>query len=442
MLNGSIGDKILLFSIPIALTQILEQLFNAADIAVIGRFVGKGAMAAVGANSPVVGLIVTFFAGISIGCNVIIARRIGQGDKERERRAAATTVQTALIAGVVVMIIGEIMARWLLRRMSVPAEVMDDAVLYLRIFLAGVPAVLLYNFESAIFRAKGNTRTPLYCLVIAGCVNVALNLFFVLAIGMTVNGVALATVISNVISSGLMFVSLARDEDLQLLARLKEGLDRESVRSIISLGLPAGLQGTVFSLSNIIVQSAVNSLGTDIIAASSAAFNIEIMAYFIINSFGQACTTFTGQNYGAGNRKRCRRVMRICVLQDEIGTVAIDILFIVMGHQLLSLFNTDPAVVSNGYTRLLFILVPGVVNVLIELFSGALRGYGHSLMPALISLFGVCGVRIGWVTFFFPKYHTFKALLVAYPASWVVTAAALAVAYFLFIRSESRKAKE
>lgn len=439
MLHGPLNRQIFFFAIPIALTQILEQLFNAADLAVMGRFVGTNAMAAVGANTPVVGLLVTLFFGISIGANAVISQLIGQGRNKDVGQMAVTSIWMALISGVAVAIIGELLANWIFRIMSVPAAVLPMAVLYLRVYLIGMPVILLYNFESAIFRAMGNTKTPLICLTIAGTVNIALNLFFVLVVRMTVDGVATATVISNFISSVLLFILLMRNPHLKLKENFKHGMDKNAVGRILWIGLPAGLQNVVFSLSNMFIQSAINSLGANVMAASSAAYNIEIFAYFIISCFGQASTTFTGQNYGAGDMKRCKKVCRTCIIEDEISTIVIAAILLLAGHPLLRIFNTDPAVISLGYTRLIYILVPGVVNVFIEVLSGTMRGYGNSLAPALISLIGICGIRVGWAYSVFRVYHTFASLLMAYPAAWVVTAIAMAIAYFRVMKKLSRK---
>lgn len=436
MLEGPLGKQMMLFAVPIALTQILQQLFNAADLAVVGRFVGTNAMAAVGANNSVVSIMVSLFFGISVGANVVIAHLIGAGRKEEAGRAAGSSIIMALLFGLLMLVIGELLADWILSAMGVPAEVMDMAVLYLRVYLIGMPVILLYNFESAIFRAVGDTRTPLMSLTIAGVINVGLNVFFVVVIGMTVDGVAWATVISNAISSSIMFIKLLKDPDFRLREELKKGIQKTAASGTLRIGLPAGLQGTVFAISNIIIQTAINSLGADIMAASSAAFNIEIVAYFIMNCFGQTCVTYIGQNHGAGNEKRCRDIMRVGMIQDLAVTACADIILLLFGHQLLAVFNTDPVVISYGYTRLMYLLIPGVLDAVMEVVSGVLRGYGRSLGPALIAVFGICGVRIFWVFFIFPKYHTFNALLLTFGVSWAVTAAAMLTAYAVFIRRQ------
>ncbi len=442
LLHGSIMDKVLMFALPLAVTGILQQLFNAADVAVVGQFAGKNAMAAVGSNSPVIGLLVNAFIGIALGANVVISRFTGQKNQQGIRKGVHTAVVFAVISGVILTILGECLAPVLLRLLSVPPDVFPLSLLYLRVYLLGLPVIFLYNFESAIFRSQGDTRTPLICLIISGVINVLLNLFFVCVLGMTVNGVATATVIANLISSGLLFYMLYHSGDAIGIQIPKLRMDRQVLGVMVRIGLPAGLQGMVFSISNLCIQSAINHLGSDVMAASSAAFNIEIFAYYVINSFGQACTTFVGQNYGANNIERCRRVTKISFLLDFVVTVVISVLLLWMGRPLLGLFNRDPAIVAIGIVRLRFIVSAEIVNVVMEIMSGAMRGYGYSLVPAVLTFVGVCGIRITWVYTVFrasPKFHT---LMMVYPVSWGATAVALAIAYALFIRRLSTKLEQ
>lgn len=438
MLQGSLTDKILKFALPLAVTGILQQLFNAADVAVIGQYAGKNAMAAVGSNSPVIGLLVNAFVGIALGANVVISRFTGQKNGDGVRKAVHTSVVFAILSGLFLTMIGELIAPFLLRLLSVPDDVFPLSLLYLRVYLLGLPVIFLYNFESAIFRSQGDTRTPLICLVVSGVINVALNLFFVRVLGMTVDGVATATVISNLISSALLFYLLCHREDSIRLQMGELRIDRQVLASMVRIGLPAGLQGMVFSISNLCIQSAINRLGSDVMAASSAAFNIEIFAYYMINSFGQACTTFVGQNYGAGNVDRCRKVAKVSLVLDFAITVVISVLLIVFGKPLLGLFNRDPVVTSIGMIRLRYILSAEVVNVVMEVSSGAMRGYGYSLVPAIITFVGVCGIRITWVYTVFQASQGFHTLMMVYPISWSVTAIALCVAYIAFMRRFKR----
>ena len=434
MLHGPLASKILLFAIPLACTGILQQLFNAADVMVIGRFVGKHAMAAVGSNSAFIGLMVNLFVGISLGANVIIARYTGQGNKEKVHQAVHMAILVALIGGIIMTVVGETVTNPLLVLLGVPDEVFALARLYLRVYLLGMPVILLYNFESAIFRSQGNTKTPLICLTISGCVNVVFNLFFVLVCGRSVDGVALGTVLSNAISSVLLFILLVKSPSEVRIRKADMHLHKDVLKEMFRIGLPAGLQGCVFSISNIMVQSAINSLGADIMASSSAAFNIEIMAYYLANSFGQACTTFIGQNHGAGNLERCKSVTHWSLFLATISTAIVSVLVVIFAPDLIRIFNSDPTVIENGAIRLYWIVGFECINMLIELFSGCMRGYGYSLVPALVALIGICGVRIIWIYTIFAAHHTFGTLMVVYPFSWVVTSIVLIGVYFVFMK--------
>ncbi|MCR5452015.1 MAG: MATE family efflux transporter [Lachnospiraceae bacterium] len=435
MLNGSIWDKLLKFALPLAATGILQQLFNAADIAIVGRFVGKNAMAAVGSNSSIIALIVNLFVGISLGANVVIANLTGQGNTVKIEKAAHTAVVGAVIAGVIAAVVGEIFAPPILRSMGVPEEIYPLSMVYLRIYLAGMPFILLYNVESAIFRSQGDTRTPLICLLMSGLLNVLLNLFFVNVVHMSAGGVALATILSNLFSAILLFVLLTKQEGSPVRLYIsKLGIEKRLLVKMLKIGVPAGIQGAVFSLSNVVIQSAVNSLGGDIMAASAAAFNIEIFAFYLINSFGQAATTFVGQNYGAHNMKRCRRISRITLLWDLGITISLSAIIYLLGAPLLSIFNNDPVIIEYGLIRLKYILLFEGINVFIEILSGSLRGYGHSAEPAAITFIGVCGVRILWVFTVFSANPSFGLLMAVYPVSWLVTAFVMIIAYFVLIK--------
>ena len=435
MLSGPIWSKIPRFALPVAATAILEQLFNASDIAVVGNFTGEAktaAVAAVGANSPIIGLIVNLFIGIALGANVVIAHAIGQGDRESVRKAVHTSVLVALLGGVAVAILGELAAAPLLGLLSVPEDVFPLALLYLRIYLLGMPVILLYNFEAAIFRSVGETRTPLLALTASGVLNVALNLFFVAVLHMTVNGVAIATVISNGISALLLYRRLRQStQDIRLEPRHLR-IDRASLGRILRIGLPAGIQSAVFAISNIVIQSAINSLGTVVMAASSAAFNIEVITYDILNSFSQACTTFVGQNYGAGNVKRCRRTLALCLMEGSLVLAAAIALILGFGRQLLAIFNNDPEVVETGLIRLTTVMISHSFSLLYDVMSGYLRGFGISLAPALLTMLGVCGIRISWLQWVFPQSRTFQTIMTAYPISLSATALMILIALLCY----------
>lgn len=431
MTSGSLWDKILFLAIPIAFSGILQQLFNAADVAVVGQFVGKEAMAAVGANSSVVNIMITLFTGISLGANVVISRYTGRKDTESATKAAHTAILVAIISGFLIMIVGELLAKGILELMSVPSDVLDMAVLYLRVYLIGMPVILLYNFEAAIFQSQGDTKTPLYCLVTGGLINVVLNLFFVIIVGMTVDGVATATVISNVISSFLLFILLLKGKTPLKIEFKQLKIHTQYLTEMLKIGVPAGIQGMVFSISNVIIQSSINALGTDVVAGSSAASNLEIIGYYVVNSFSQACTTIIGQNYGANKPERCHKTLLIALFESWIVGGGISFLLILFGKPLLHIFNSDSSVIEFGYERLFWILSFEVINGTIDIISGAMRGYGESLTPALIALVGICGVRITYVYTYFQAHKEFRVLMWAYPISWFVTVAVIIIAYII-----------
>lgn len=427
--QGNLKVQILLLAMPLAFNGILQQLFNAADVAVVGQFVGKEAMAAVGANGAVINIMITLFMGLALGANVVISRFTGQKNREQVENSVHTAILVALISGVIVTIFGEAFARMILRAMSVPSDVLSMAVLYLRVYLIGMPVILLYNFESAIFQSQGDTRTPLYALIASGIVNVFLNLFFVLVVHMTVDGVATATVISNVISSAVLFVCLCRGRLPVTISRSRFHINGSIIREMVRIGLPAGIQGMVFSVSNIIIQSGINSLGTDVVAGSSASANLEIIGFYLVDSFAQACTTFVGQNYGAGDLKRCRESLKWSLLESIVIGGSVSMLLVAVGRPLLHIFNPDPSVIDYGMMRLEGILPYEILNGAIDVISGAMRGYGESMKPAIVTLVGVCGVRITWIYTYFQCHQRFDVLLRAYPMSWIVTLAIMTVMY-------------
>ena len=435
MLNGPIWNKLPRFALPVAATAMLEQLFNASDIAVVGNFTGDNstaAVAAVGANAPVIGLIVNLFIGISLGANVVISNAIGRKDKDSVSRSVHTSVLMSLICGVAVAILGELFAGSLLSAINVPPDVLPSAILYLRIYFIGMPVILLYNFEAAIFRSIGDTKVPLAALAVSGVLNVILNLFFVIVLGMTVDGVAVATVISNAVSAAILFRRLMVSDKWVKLDPRRLSIDPQSLRLILKIGLPAGIQSAVFALSNIVIQSAINSLGKIVMAASSAAYNIEIFAYYVMNSFSQACTTFVGQNYGAGKIDRCKKTFVLSLIEDAIASGAAIFIVLLFGHTLLSVFDSDPEVIRIGYIRLAVIFFAYIFSMLYEVMSGYMRGFGISLAPAILTTIGVCGVRIAWIKLVFPHNSTFETIMTAYPISLATTALLIFAALIVY----------
>lgn len=443
ILNGSVWRNIPKFALPLAATGILGQLFNASDIAIVGNFTGSNgtaAVAAVGANSPLIGLIVNLLIGLSLGANVVIANAVGQNDNRTVHKTVHTSVLISLICGFAVMLGGELIASEILSLLNVPDDVFPFALTYLRIYLLGLPVILLYNFEAAIFRSIGDTKTPLIALALSGVLNIFLNMFFVIVLKMTVDGVAIATVISNAVSSAILLIKLIKTDKIIHLELKKLAIDKSIFAKIIKIGLPAGIQSAVFSISNIVIQSAINSLGTVVMAASSAAFNVEIFVYYILNSFNQACTTFVGQNYGAGQIERCKKIMLICLIQDAIATALTAAIALTFGKFLISIFNSNPDVVETGYTRLVMIFRMYVFTVINEILSGYLRGFRISLTPAIMTMIGVCGVRILWIYTVFPQNRTFETIMTSYPISMFVAASLIGIAVLIY-RPSKRLAK-
>jgi putative MATE family efflux protein len=447
MLNGSIWNKLPVFALPIAATGILEQLFNASDIAIVGNFAQTdktAAVAAVGANSPIIGLILNLFIGIALGANVVIANAVGRDDKQTVQKAVHTSMVVSVIGGVLVAIIGELIAEPLLTVLNVPDDVLELALLYLRIYFLGMPVILLYNFEAAIFRSIGETKMPLIALTLSGILNVLLNLFFVIVLKMSVNGVATATVLANVVSAGILYIKLIKSDKYIKVEFKKLRIDGKVFAKIMQIGLPAGIQSAVFAVANIVIQGAINSLGTTVIAASSAAFNIEIIAYNVMNSFSQACTTFVGQNFGANKIDRCKKTLFLCLIEDAIASGTAILIVLITGKFLLSIFNNNPEVIEIGYTRLVIIFIAYIFSMLYEVMSGYLRGFGFSLVPAILTTVGVCVLRIIWINTVFPANRTFVTIMTAYPVSLATTAVLIFIALIIYRPSKrfANKGKE
>ena len=433
-LEGSLWDKIIVFALPIALTGILEQMFNAADVAVLGRFVSTEAMAAVGNNVPIVGLIVTLFLGLSLGANVVIAQYIGARRLAEASRAVHTSLVLSLLAGVSVTLMGEFFAAPLLSLLDVPDAVLPMATLYLRVFLFGMPFMSVYNFASAILRSHGDTGTPLIALLAASVLNIFLDLGFVHLFGMGVDGVAWGTVLSYLVAAFMLIRALRREEGvLRLDVRLLR-MRRHHTKRIFVIGLPAAVQGMVFCFANLVIQAALNSLGAEVMAASAAAFTIEINMYCVIAAFQQACTTFVSQNYGAGNLPRCREVTRWSLRLNIVAMLVLGALILFFMRSLLRIFNADPTVVEIGVIRIVYVVVPEIFAVFIDIFSGSMRGYGYSLMPAVVTLVCICGVRLSWVWLVFPHHPTFETLMIIYPISWAVTSMFLYLLYRFYLK--------
>ena len=419
MLSGSLWRAIPAFALPVALTGILEQMSSLIDTMMVGHLSGEAgpaAMAAVGSNTPITSLLLNLFIGIALGTNVVIANAIGSGDERTVHKAVHSSVTFAVV-GIAVTVVGELIAEPLLHLLSVPAENLDQALAFLRVYLLGMPSILLYNFEAAIFRSVGITKMPLQALALSSLLNVALVWLFIPVMGWGVAGAAAATAISYTVSALILFVRLTRiDAPIRLNPR-ELGIDRAVLARVVRIGLPAGLQSAVFSLANIVIQACINSLGTEVMAASSAVISLEYVVYNLLNSFSQACTTFVGQNFGAGNVRRCKRVLLVSLAEAEVAQLVVLAILLGLGHQIVAAFNPDPTVVSLGYLRICVLFPSYMFSMAYENMSGYLRGFGISLPPAIITALSVCGWRFFWVSVVFPASPTFLTLLAIYPIS-------------------------
>ena len=428
ILHGSLWRDIPLFALPVAITGILEQLSNLIDTLMIGHFSPDGGtlgMAAVGSTTPIATLLIMMFVGLSLGANVTIAHAVGAGNRDRANRCAHTAVVLALL-GVVVTILMEIASRPLMQCLSVPPEIFNDALVYLRVYLLGIPAILLFNFEAAVFRSVGVTRMPLMALAISAALNVVLDGIFVAFLGWGAAGVALATVLCYTVSSGFLFTRLLKADEAIRIDPRRLRIDRESVTKIVRIGLPAGIQGSVFSLANILIQTCINSLGAQVVAASSAALALEFVCYSLLNSFSQACTTFVGQNNGAGNLSRCKDVLKVALIEDAIITVVMTVLVVWQGRTILTLFSSDAEVLDIAYVRVCTLFPAYVFSMVYENMSGYLRGFGISALPSALTAIGVCGTRFFWALVVFPAHPTFATVMLAYPISFGTTALLIA----------------
>ena len=421
MTSGPLLKKILIFSVPLMLSGILQLLFNAADIIVVGQFTGSSALAAVGSTSSLINLFVNVFIGFSIGANVLVAQYFGARDEKNVHETVHTSILLAIICGLILIVAGISLAPPMLELMDTPDEVLGQAVLYMRIYFVGMPATLVYNFGAAILRAVGDTRRPLYYLFVAGCVNVVLNLFFVVVCGRGVDGVAIATVISQVISAALIVRCLVKSDGMYRLNLSMLKLHRQKVIQIARIGLPAGFQGAIFSISNVLIQSSVNSFGSIAMAGNTAASNIEGFIYTCMNAVYQTSLSFTSQNLGAGKIKRISRILVECLVVVFLVGAVMGFLAYTFGAELLRIYSTDPEVIENGLHRMRVICQTYYLCGMMDVTVGALRGLGYSVMPMLVSLAGVCGVRIVWIFTAFVWSRSLFTLYISYPISWGAT---------------------
>jgi len=439
MTEGSLFRNTLLFALPLMLSGLLQLLFNAADTIVVGRYSGEQALAAVGSVGSLTSLMINLFLGLSTGTNVVVARYIGAGNRKSTQDAVHTAVLVSIIGGALLGVIGFFLARPILTWMDSPADVIDLSVLYVRIIFVGLPVQMLYNFSAAVLRSVGDTKRPLYFLTTAGVVNVILNLIFVIIFKMSVAGVALATIISQAISAVLVVRSLTLREDMVRLNFKKLCVKPAILWEITRIGLPSGIQSSMFSISNVLIQSSVNSFGTIAMAGNAAASNICSFVHQGVQSFSQTVTAFAGQNMGARKPRRILNVMWVCQVWNLVFTGVLGAGSYLLGETLLSLYNTDPAVIRLGMERLLVVNTPYFLLGVYDIFSGALRGIGYSLLPMLIALGGICLLRVVWVSAVFPLYPTMTGLMLSYPASWLVTACVMALAFFVLFNHAKKQ---
>ncbi|NBK79686.1 MATE family efflux transporter [bacterium D16-76] len=439
MTNGPILGKLFRFAMPLALSGILQLLFNAADIVVVGRFAGSQALAAVGSTGALINLIVTLFMGISVGANVLVSQYYGAGDKKGLHETVHTAILSSLVFGIALIAVGIALARPMLEMMETPADVLEQAVLYMRIYFIGMPVLMLYNFGAAILRAVGDTQRPLYFLLLAGVVNVVLNLFFVIVLHMGVAGVAAATSISQAVSAFLVFWCLVKvDGDYKLYPKQMR-IYKDKLWKMMKIGLPAGIQGASFSISNVLIQSSINSFGAVAMAGNTAGANIEGFVNMGMDSFSQAALSFTGQNLGAGKTKRVNRVMVLCLLMASATGLLLGLTANLFGPQLLGIYSSDPAVIEYGLMRLritcMFQFAGGLMGVMV----GVLRGMGASLIPMAITISSVCGFRVVWIFTVFAASPTLTTLYVSYPVTWALAAFFDFVCFFFVKRGAEKK---
>lgn len=439
MCNGPLLKKICIFAIPLALSSVLQLLFNAADIVVVGNFVGKESLAAVGSTSALINLIVNLFVGLSVGTNVLVARYYGAGQHKDLKEAVHTSVTVSLVSGVILIFVGVAFAKPLLELMGTPPDVLDQAALYMRIFFIGMPANMLYNFGAAVLRAVGDTKRPLYYLSFAGVVNVGLNLVLVIVFHLGVAGVAIATVTAQVISAVLVSLCLMRCEGPYRLILKELCIKKDKLLGMAKIGLPAGMQGALFSISNVLIQSSINSFGSVAMAGSTAAANIEGFVYVAMNAFHQSALSFTGQNMGARKTERVNRILGTCVLLVTAVGLVLGLGAYFGGRVLLGVYSSDPQVIAFGLERMLVICSVYFICGIMDVLVGSLRGIGSSMVPMIVSVVGVCGLRVLWIYTIFAQNHSLFVLYLSYPVTWTVTALIhLACYFFLYKRLKRR----
>lgn len=441
MCEGSILPKMLRFAIPLMCSSILQLLFNAADVIVVGKFCGDNSMAAVGSTTPIINLMTNLFMGLSIGANVLVAKYYGAREEKKVHEAVHTAVALSILSGLVLTVIGILFTKQILIWMNTPEDVFSLASKYLKIYFLGIVSVMLYNFCNSILRAVGDTKRPLYYLLFAGVINVLLNLFFVIVCELDVAGVALATIISQCVSAFLIIRCLCREQAMYQLFLGKIKFYGHALKRILHIGIPSGIYGTVFSLSNVVIQSSVNSFGATIMAGNAAAMNIEGFVYMAMNAFHQTAISFVSQNYGAGKIKRIWRISLLSQACVIVTGLVLGQLTVLLGSQLVGIYSSEKLVIEAGIVRLKYICGPYFLCGMMDVMVGILRGLGRSVIPTIVSMIGACGLRLVWIFTIFAqeKYHTTRMLYLSYPLSWGITTLAHIICFLIVWRGIKKR---
>ncbi len=439
MCSGPLLKKILIFTIPVMASGILQLLFNATDIIVVGRYAGKESLAAVGSTTALINLIINLFVGLSVGANVITAKYYGAGKEKDVSETVHTAILTAVISGIILVIIGIILATPLLKLMDSPEDVLGKSALYLKIYFLGMPAMMLYNFGSAVLRAIGDTKRPLYYLILSGSVNVCLNLISVICFGMGVAGVGIATVVAQYISAAMVVRCLIKEDGSYGINLSELRLTGSKLKEIMFVGIPAGMQGVVFALSNVLIQSSINSFGSIAMAGNTAASNIEGFIYISMNSYNQTAISFTSQNIGGKKIERVGKILLICIGLVSMLGIILGFGAYFAGNTLLHIYSSDMEVIHYGLMRMRVICLTYFTCGIMDVFAGSVRGMGYSVMPMIISLIGACGLRIVWIYTIFKAHHTLTTLYISYPVTWVITICAYIVCYTICIKKVKSK---
>lgn len=434
MTTGSLFPKILSFAFPLMITGLLQIVYNAADVMVVGRFAGSVSLAAVGATSTLVNLMLNLFLGLSMGSGVVVAKHIGAADNAAVHRSVHTAMLLSLVSGILIGLFGFIISPFALKAMGTPAEVLKLSSLYLKIFFLGTPANMIFNYGASILRATGDSKRPLYILTSTGILNVVLNIFFVVKCHMDVAGVALATIIAQYVSAVCVLYILLNINSVIHLSPKKLAIYKDELKDILRIGIPAGLQGSLFSLSNVIIQSSINSFGAAAIAGNTASGNVDSIIFSCCNSVSQTATTFTSQNFGAGQYRRIRKIYFNCIGTSAAIAVIFGIALWFFGPQILTVFSTDAEVIELGMIRLRLFAVTYIINSALDVTTGQMRGLGKSVIPMIVTMVGVCGLRILWVFTVFPQHRSLFMLYFSYPVSWLITGSVLVVMYTITFR--------